>query len=74
VIWSTGFGGDFTWVRVPGAIAEDGSPVQKQGLSVPGIYFAGLDGPESLAAGTIHVADEESQRIAAHIKAWRIAQ
>ena len=74
VIWSTGFGGNFAWVRVPGAIAEDGSPVQNQGLSVPGIYFVGLDGPESLSAGTIHVAEEESNRIAAHIRAHQTAQ
>ncbi len=67
VIWSVGFVGDYSWLRVPGALDGAGQPAQSGCLSVPGVYFAGLDSPESLAAGTILVIEEEAHRIARHI-------
>lgn len=67
VIWSTGFTGDFGWLRVPGAQDDDGNPVQAGGLSVPGVYFAGLDTLDSLRAGTVLAAQEEADRIVRHI-------
>ena len=67
VIWSVGFSGDFSWLHVPGALDERGCPVQERCVSVPGIYFAGLDNSSSLKAGTILVAAEEAQRIARHM-------
>ena len=67
VIWCIGFTGDFGWVRIPGAIDHQGSPVQQRCLSVPGVYFAGLDTSESMRSGTILVAEEEARRIASHI-------
>jgi putative flavoprotein involved in K+ transport len=69
VIWSTGFTGVFGWLHVPGATDGRGQPVQTRGISVPGITFAGLDTSESLAAGTVLVMAEESDRIARHIRA-----
>lgn len=71
VIWSTGFTGDFIWVSVPGAIANDGCPVQEKSISVPGVYFAGLDTLESLMAGTVLTVKQESDRIVGHIVAHR---
>lgn len=67
VIWCVGFTGDFSWLKVPGALDAAGLPRQKACTSVPGIYFAGLDTPEAFKAGTILVAGEESARIAAHM-------
>ena len=67
VIWSVGFRGDYRWLRVPGATDAAGQPVQSRCLSVPGVYFAGLDSLEALKSGTIMVAAEESRRIARHI-------
>jgi putative flavoprotein involved in K+ transport len=67
VIWCVGFRGDFSWVHVPGAIDGLGSPAQKACMSVPGIYFTGLDTSEAFKAGTILVVAEESRRIADHI-------
>jgi len=69
VIWSTGSVGDYGWVRVPGAIADAGNPPPQKGLSAPGVHSAGLDSPESLMAGTILVAENESQSIVTHIMA-----
>ncbi len=67
VIWSTGFSGDFGWLDVPGALGADGAPAQDRSVSVPGIYFAGLDTLESLRAGTVMMAGEEAARIVRHI-------
>lgn len=72
--WSTGFVGEYGWVRVPGAIADDGNSFQHKGLSTPGVHSAGLDSPESLMAGTILVAENESQSIVTHIMANRGTQ
>ena len=74
VIWSTGFTGDFGWLQVPGAVAEDGRPIQSKCLSVPGVYFAGLDTQESLRAGTVLAVKEECERIVGHILANRGSQ
>ena len=69
VIWSIGFSGDYRWLRVQGATDAAGQPAQSRCLSVPGIYFAGLDSLEALKSGTIMVAADESRRIADHIAA-----
>ena len=69
MIWSVGFSGDYRWLRVPGATDAAGQPAQSRCLSVPGIYFAGLDSLEALKSGTIMVAAGESRRIADHIMA-----
>lgn len=71
VIWSTGFVGDFGYISIPGAIADDGSPRQEKGVSVPGVYFAGLDTLESLMAGTVLAVKDETARIVRHIVANR---
>ncbi|HMB75495.1 MAG TPA: hypothetical protein VKN76_03790, partial [Kiloniellaceae bacterium] len=72
VIWSTGYLGDFSWLNVPGATDSRGQPVETGCVSVPGIYFAGLDSSASLAAGTIHVVEDEANRIVDHILHHRI--
>ncbi len=70
IVWCTGFRGDFSWIRVPGAVDADGRPVQQGGVSaVSGIYYAGLDTGESLRAGTVLAAQEESGRIVEHLLA-----
>jgi putative flavoprotein involved in K+ transport len=69
VIWSVGFVGDYRWLRVPGATDAAGQPAQSRCLSVPGVYFAGLDTLEALKSGTVMVAAGESRRIADHIAA-----
>jgi putative flavoprotein involved in K+ transport len=71
VIWSTGFTGDFSWLQVPGATDEKGHPIQENCVSMPGVYFAGLDSSKSLKAGTVLVATEEAEAIVNHIAARR---
>jgi putative flavoprotein involved in K+ transport len=69
VIWATGFRGNFDWLKVPGAVDDDGNPIQEKSVSVPGVYFAGLDSQEALRSGTVLVAGLEAERIVQHLRA-----
>lgn len=71
VIWAVGLHGDFGWLKVPGALDARGNPVESRCISVPGVYFAGLDSLSSLRAGTVMAAEEDAARIAEHIAATR---
>ncbi len=54
VIWSTGYRQDFSWIRVPGVVAENGAPYQRQGVSpVPGLHFVGLHRMWEAGSGTL---------------------
>lgn len=67
VIWAAGLRGNFDWLDVPGTLDANGLPVQDNCVSVPGIYFAGLDSLKSLRAGTVLAAKEEASRIVGHM-------
>jgi putative flavoprotein involved in K+ transport len=64
IIWAVGLRGDFSWLQVPGTLDANGNPVHDRCVSVPGIYFAGLDSLASLRAGTVLAASEDADRIA----------
>jgi len=75
VIWSTGYRQDFSWIRVPGVLAENGAPYQRQGVSpVPGIYFVGIHRMWEAGSGTLlgcgwvatHVAEHIARQVAPH--------
>lgn len=74
VIWAAGLRGDFSWLRVPGALDARGDPVEEGCISVPGLYFAGLDSLASLRAGTVLAAGDDAARIAGHIAQARTAR
>lgn len=64
VIWCTGFTGDFSWVRLPGALDAAGQPVHEDGVSaVPGLFFAGLDFGSTRKSGTIPAIPEEAAAV-----------
>ena len=76
VIWSTGYRQDFSWIRVPGVLAANGAPFQRQGVSpVPGIYFVGIHRMWEAGSGTLlgcgwaatHVAGHIAQRVASGV-------
>jgi len=73
VIWSTGYRQDFSWIRVPGVLAANGAPYQRQGVSpVSGIYFVGLHRMWQAGSGTLlgcgwaatHVAEQVAKVVA----------
>ncbi|MER9871901.1 NAD(P)-binding protein [Mesorhizobium sp. M0195] len=64
VIWCTGFTGDFSWVRLPGALDAAGQPVHEDGVgAVPGLFFAGLDFGSTRKSGTIPAIPEETAAV-----------
>lgn len=64
IIWCTGFDGDYSWVRVPGALGRDLQPSHVDGVATTaGIYFPGLDFASTRKSGTILASPDESQRI-----------
>jgi putative flavoprotein involved in K+ transport len=68
VIWCTGFEGEFGWVQLPGVLDARGRPMHEEGIAAqPGIYFAGLESPNSRRAGTMLGIAGEARRIVKHI-------
>ncbi|AZO03439.1 NAD(P)/FAD-dependent oxidoreductase [Mesorhizobium sp. M2A.F.Ca.ET.043.02.1.1] len=70
IIWCTGFSGDFSWVKVPGALDQAGQPKHEDGIgTIPGLYFAGLDFGVTRKSGTIPAVAEEADHLVSHIAA-----
>ena len=69
VVWCTGFRPDFSWIRFPFELGEDGYPVQYRGVaaSSPGLYFAGLPFLHSFASMLIAGSGRDAERVARHI-------
>ena len=68
VIWSTGYRQDFSWIRVTGALAANGAPYQRQGVSpVPGIYFVGLHRMWEAGSGTLLGCGWAATNVAEHV-------
>jgi putative flavoprotein involved in K+ transport len=73
VIWCTGFRHDYSWIRFPLPIGEDGFPEQDRGAvrSVPGLYFVGMLFLHSFSSMLIIGAGRDAKRVAEHIAAQR---
>ncbi len=73
VVWCTGFRPDYSWIRVPFEIGDDGFPVQYRGVvsSSPGLYVAGLPFLHSFASMLIGGAGRDAERVARHIVTTR---
>ena len=69
VIWCTGFRRDFSWIRIPFEIDDDGYPVQYRGVagSAPGLYFVGLLFLHSFTSMLIGGSGRDAERVAEHI-------
>ncbi len=73
IIWCTGFSGDFSWVKVPGALDAAGQPIHEDGIgTIPGLYFAGLDFASTRKSGTIPAVAEEADDLVDHIVKRRV--
>ena len=68
VIWSTGYRQDFSWIEVPGVLAANGAPYQRQGVSpVTGIYFVGLHRMWEAGSGTLLGCGWAATNVAEHV-------
>jgi putative flavoprotein involved in K+ transport len=76
VVWCTGFRPDFSWIRFPFELGDDGYPVQYRGAaaSPPGLYFAGLPFLHSFASMLIAGSARDAQGVARHIAKKRAPQ
>jgi putative flavoprotein involved in K+ transport len=68
IIWCTGFSGDFSWLKLPGALDAAGQPIHQDGIGTfPGLYFAGLDFAVTRKSGTIPAVADEADHMVSHI-------
>jgi len=76
VVWCTGFRPDYSWIRFPFELGEDGYPVQYRGVvsSSPGLYVVGIPFLHSFASMLIGGAGRDGERVARHIVTERAAE
>ncbi len=64
IIWTTGFGGDFNYIRLP-VLNKNGIPQHKKGISdSEGLYFLGFGWLRSRKSSLIHGINEDAKFIA----------
>ena len=68
VIWATGFGRDYDWIKLPIFDAK-GDPIHHRGLvqTEPGLYFTGLPFQSSVLSGLVAGADVDAEYITKQI-------
>jgi putative flavoprotein involved in K+ transport len=73
VVWCTGFRPNYSWIKMPIEIGEDGYPAQYRGAveSAPGLYFVGMVFLHSFTSMLIAGAAKDAERVAAHIATKR---
>ncbi|WP_192823218.1 NAD(P)/FAD-dependent oxidoreductase [Rufibacter sp. LB8] len=65
IVWATGFRPEYGWLRVDGALAENGSPVHQNGVSpVTGLFYVGLSWQRSRSSALLLGAGRDAQFIA----------
>jgi putative flavoprotein involved in K+ transport len=71
VVWCTGFRNDYSWIRFPLPLGEDGYPEQTRGAvpGLPGLYFVGLKFQDSFGSTLILGAVRDAKRVAKQIAA-----
>ncbi len=68
VIWATGFGGEFNWIRLP-VLDARGQPLHQEGVSpVTGLYFMGLLWMRKRKSHFIYGVPEDSEFIAEQVE------
>lgn len=67
IIWTTGFGADFSWIKLP-VMSSDRNPAHKNGLSdIKGLYFLGFPWLRKRKSGIIFGIGEDAEFIAGQI-------
>lgn len=65
VIWATGYRTDYSWIRIPGAVAS-GLPVHRAGISpVPGLSYLGMPFQRNRGSALLGWVGEDAALIAA---------
>jgi putative flavoprotein involved in K+ transport len=67
VIWATGYGSDYSWIKLP-ILGEDGRLRHRRGVTdVPGIYFLGLTWQHTRGSALIGFIKDDAEFIAEKI-------
>jgi putative flavoprotein involved in K+ transport len=73
VIWATGFRSDYSWIHIPGVVA-DGRVAQRRGVTeVPGLYFLGLSWQHTRGSALLGFVHNDAAYLADRIAAGRQA-
>jgi putative flavoprotein involved in K+ transport len=70
IIWSTGFGPDFSWIELP-VFQDDGYPSEERGVvpSAPGLFFVGLAFQRAASSTLIGGVGRDAEYIANKVSA-----
>jgi putative flavoprotein involved in K+ transport len=72
IVWATGFGFDFGWIKAP-VFDERGYPRYHRGVTqLPGLYFLGLNWLWTWGSGRIYSAGDDAHYIRSHLLAQRL--
>ena len=64
VVWATGYRSDYSWIDIPGVLA-DGRVVHRRGVSaVPGLYFVGLSWQHTRGSALLGFVDDDAAYLA----------
>ncbi len=64
IVWTTGFGSDFSWIKLP-VIDDKGNPIHSNGISeINGLYFLGFPWLRKRKSGIINGIAEDAEFIA----------
>jgi putative flavoprotein involved in K+ transport len=67
VLWSTGYGFDFSWLHLP-VLDERGAPRHHHGVTdVAGLYFLGLQWQSKMSSSFLSGVGDDAARLADHI-------
>jgi len=67
IIWTTGFTGDFSWIKLP-VLDERGRPIHNDGLSpVKNLYFNGLPWLRNLKSSLVFGAIGDAEAVASYV-------
>ena len=71
IIWATGYGYDFDWVKVP-VFDERGRPAQQRGITQrPGLCFLGLHWMQTFKSGLFSGVGADAEYLAEHMARTR---
>jgi putative flavoprotein involved in K+ transport len=67
IIWASGYGYSFDWVKLP-IVHADGTPVQQRGVTAcPGVYFLGLHWMHTFRSAVLAFVGRDAAYLADHI-------
>jgi putative flavoprotein involved in K+ transport len=67
IIWASGYGYSFDWVKLP-IVHANGTPVQQRGVTAcPGVYFLGLHWMHTFRSAVLAFVGRDAAYLADHI-------